>query len=372
MTDDKRARARSRPIREGRTGRARRAWPQRLPYVEALWAESFQRLCEFREAHGHCDVPSKYSQNPALACWVVDQRVYYHRGTLDLQRERKLTQLGFDWDPRETRWQAWLKELRAFRDTYGHAAVPLLWPENPELATWVQRQRTLYMNGSLLEHRQEALDAIGFSWEPRDEFWEELFERLHGFRRVHGHCDVPHLWDQDRQLGIWVAQQRRQRRAGTLDPGRKQKLDALGFVWELRDPGDRVGWDAMFERLQRFRRAHRHSRVPGDYTEDPALGRWVRTQRARKAKGKLEATRRRKLDTLGFDWDAREALWNEMYTRLEQYRQVQGHTRVPQGYAPDPALGNWVATQRKRLRSRALAPAQRARLERLGFEERLR
>jgi hypothetical protein len=369
MTDPTGARGRGRSTRATVKQRVPRKQKQRLSYVEALWAESFQRLREFKEAHGHCNVPAKYSKNPALADWVIDQRVYYHRGTLDLQRERKLTRIGFDWDPRETRWQIWLKKLRAFRDAHGHSVVPLRWPESPELATWVQRQRMQYHRGSLLAHRRQALEAIGFSWGPLDEFWEELFERLHAFKKLHRHCDVPHLWEEDRQLGVWVAQQRRQGRAGTLDPERKERLSALGFVWKLRDAGDRVGWDAMFERLRNFRKARGNLRVPADCAEDPALGRWVTTQRRLKATGTLDAVRKGKLEALRFEWDAWAALWDEMYARLERYQRTHGNSRVPQGYGADPALGNWVATQRRQLRAGKLSTVQRKKLKRLGFEE---
>ena len=141
-------------MRAEHAGSGRRPRRVRLSYREALWAESFQRLVEFKAEHGHCDVPARYAKSRSLARWVVDQRVYYHRGTLDLQRERRLTRLGLDWDPRETRWQAWLEELRAFRREHGHVAVPQGTGDCPELAAWVVRQRQLYGAGSLLEHRQ--------------------------------------------------------------------------------------------------------------------------------------------------------------------------------------------------------------------------
>ena len=52
---------------------------------------------------------------------------------------------------------------------------------------------------------QEALDAA----------WEEKLVRLEAYKAVHGDCNVPLRWADDKQLGKWVVHQR----------GRKRKLD---------------------------------------------------------------------------------------------------------------------------------------------------
>mmetsp|Transcript_11113 Transcript_11113/g.31982 ORF Transcript_11113/g.31982 Transcript_11113/m.31982 type:complete len:101 (-) Transcript_11113:1592-1894(-) len=74
---------------------------------EAAWHEKFQELYFFRQQFKHCNVPSKYAQNPSLAVWVKCQRRQYKlfkqgaKSNISPERIQKLTQLGFVWLPRE-------------------------------------------------------------------------------------------------------------------------------------------------------------------------------------------------------------------------------------------------------------------------------
>ena len=33
--------------------------------------------------------------------------------------------------------------------------------------------------------------------------------------------------------------------------------------------------------------------------------------------------------------------WNESFAKLEQFKEENGHVKVPKGYKNDPHLGNW-------------------------------
>jgi Helicase associated domain len=41
---------------------------------DATWLARFQELMDFREQHGHCNVPTKWPENQSLARWVTFQR----------------------------------------------------------------------------------------------------------------------------------------------------------------------------------------------------------------------------------------------------------------------------------------------------------
>ena len=60
-----------------------------------------------------------------------------------------------------------------------------------------------------------------------------MFQELKEFKEEHGHCNVPskHLGG----LGKWVDTQRRGGEEGSqrLDAGLIQKLEELGFRWEM-------------------------------------------------------------------------------------------------------------------------------------------
>jgi hypothetical protein len=73
-------------------------------------------------------------------------------------------------------------------------------------------------------------------------------------------------------------------------------------------------------------------------------------------KNELPERRLRILNSIDFDWDPRQfertpdsdAKWNERFHELKQFKEVHGHTMVPQGSGE---LGRWVKMQREQKKS---------------------
>jgi hypothetical protein len=77
----------------------------------AGWEEKWEELRDFKETHGHCNVPKTFRPNQRLAVWVKSQRrqfkVFWQEGkttTANITKERieKLLHLGFDFNPRQS------------------------------------------------------------------------------------------------------------------------------------------------------------------------------------------------------------------------------------------------------------------------------
>ena len=122
-------------------------------------------------------------------------------------------------------------------------------------------------------------------------------------------------------------------------------------------------WDDSFQRLVEYKNEHGDCRVPQSYAKDPALGRWVRTQRQRR--NSLSKDKESKLNSIGFSWDTHQARWHDSFQRLVKYKNEHGDCRVPQSYAEDPALGDWVSNQRQRRNS--LSKDKLSKLNSIGF-----
>ena len=97
----------------------------------------------------------------------------------------------------------------------------------------------------------------------------------------------------------------------------------------------------MFGRLLLFRDTNEHCRVPITY-KDKKFAKWVRTQRAFATRGILSTVRKQRLDAIGFEWDPREAVWEEGFRYLTIYREREGHCRVPLEHMEMAFLGQWV------------------------------
>ena len=115
-----------------------------------------------------------------------------------------------------------------------------------KLAIWVATQRS--NKNSMRIDRRQRLDEIGFIWDLRESVWEENFAALMTFKMREGNCLVPqdHI-EKGTKLGQWVSLQRSKRR--TMLAERRQRLDAIGFVWNTLDSG----WEEGFAALAKFK-----------------------------------------------------------------------------------------------------------------------
>ncbi|MBL8829670.1 MAG: Helicase associated domain protein, partial [Planctomycetaceae bacterium] len=81
--------------------------------VTDSWPDMLGQLAAFKKQFGHCRVPQRWPVNRRLADWVSNQRSLRTRGRISPDRERALADLGFDWDPTTTKWEAMFLELKA-------------------------------------------------------------------------------------------------------------------------------------------------------------------------------------------------------------------------------------------------------------------
>jgi superfamily II DNA or RNA helicase len=196
--------------------------------------------------------------------------------------------------------------------------------------------------------------------------WEFWFGLLEQFVERDGHARVPqpHTVDGYR-LGAWVGEQRANYTEGTLKADRQRRLEDLpGWTWD----GQADKWEQGFRRLLDYLDRHGNARVPQSCTVDGyRLGSWCQLQRSNYAEGILEADRERRLrDLLGWTWDPRTDDWEDGFSRLLDYIDCHGNSRVPQSFTVDGfRLGQWVGVQRTRRDKGSLDTHRQQRLQEL-------
>ncbi|MEO5362760.1 MAG: Helicase associated domain protein [Magnetococcus sp. DMHC-8] len=327
---------------------------------QARWEEQFATFLQFKQSHGHGLVPEIWPDNPSLAFWAKEQRKERARGKLSVERQVLLDELGFCWDLEAAYWEEQWAALRRFQAEQGHCLVPSGWPVDPLLADWVVKQRRDWRAGRLAAERMTRLDELGFVWDPEEQAWQDQWTALVAFHGVHGHC---HVGDDQPQLAEWVRQQRRAGWQQTLSGERRARLDTLAFVWDAQE----AEWDAMVVALRRFRAERSHCIIPTQFPDNPALARWVGAVRRARAAGSLPADKVQQLDGLGFVWDAKAILWEEMFAALAEFRRQYGNCLVPESYPDNNQLAWWVVAQRKAYKTGQLEPERVERLNALGF-----
>jgi hypothetical protein len=134
--------------------------------------------------------------------------------------------------------------------------------------------------------RKARLDALGFTWNTKEEQWTEMYERLKEQVREHGHTRVP----QNSALGKWVVRQRQAKANGHLSQDSIARLDEIGFSWQPQVSK----WDQQLKRLSDLKQAGE----PWNPPLDPKLAKWLKHQRHYLKVGKLSRSRAERLQAV--------------------------------------------------------------------------
>ena len=264
-------------------------------------------------------------------------------------------------DTRLESWEIRFQELVAYKQDHGDCLVPQKW-KNKQLGSWVCNQRTQKNKGKLDAEKIKRLDELGFVWDALEQIWENRLQELVSYKKEYGDCLVPQDW-QNQKLANWVMVTRRIRKIDKLDAEKIKRLDELGFVWEP----DQQFWESQFQELVSYKKEHGDCLVPDRWRENKRLAAWVNSQRTQKNKGELDAEKIKKLDELGFVWNALEQLWEDRFQELVSYKKEHGDCLVPQSWKENKPLGSWVKTQRKFRKKDKLDAEKIKRLDELGF-----
>jgi hypothetical protein len=173
-------------------------------------------------------------------------------------------------DDGSSEWNQMFFELMLYRTKHGDISVNEDDDEHESLHNWILQQRTEYgrygnkVEGCILtEDRIKVLESVAFLFNTRtDKFWRSQFENLKQYKEKHGHLLVPKNCE-FQGLGRWVVTQRTQYGLMTkegnksqLTPYRKQLLDEIGFVWQVRN---RPGWQLRYDELVEYHSSHGHT-----------------------------------------------------------------------------------------------------------------
>jgi hypothetical protein len=348
------------------------------------WHVSFNRLKEYMDAHnGSWDIGTHDKENSKLRVWIADQQQEYrklaegHDSTMNQEKIQRLQSIGFTFS--FVKWQNRLSQLQAYKQEHGDFFVP---NDHPVLGKWfvlLKRHckdfsKTGTPTREMNAERMEQLKAIGFdpcqrsrrNVKPQEEEnadWEANFEKLREYKEANGDCAVSRTAE---TIGLfnWVVAQRngykrlQQGKSSKLTAGHLMRLNDLGFVF-LPKGGSYRTWNDRVEELRQFMAQHGHLNIT---TTHPELGEFVSRQRndyRRRLDGLQSPMTDEKyqiLAELGFNFDGGQRKdksksnpvksWEERFQDLLDFKQVFGHTVVPQHSTHTPGLGAWVKQQR--------------------------
>ena len=222
------------------------------------WEEQFKQLAAFHSTYGHCSPHEKYGEEWAsLKVWVYTQRRLEAAGELEDGRRRRLGGLGFVWRSTDERWESKYKELKSYKERFGHCTITTatlisIMNNNSsddsndnngveaadryrKLGYWVSDQRGLWREGKLSRDREGKLIDLGLEMDPSFKRWQrklqqtvEMKERGKGFNG---------------KQQVWLGKQMSLLKEGRTDDKRVQVLEKvqallLYLEWD-RERGER-------------------------------------------------------------------------------------------------------------------------------------
>ena len=260
--------------------------------VTKKWLHDYRQVLAFMKTNdGRLPMPTtEYRLNN----WLHGQKNYLKkhdtpRSEVWSWKLRKMKDIGFRIEKTESKrnedWEDRFASLVAYKEEYGSCKVKQ--SIDKSLYSWHYNQGKTW--NRLTSERQRMLQGIGFSAgmfvderassAPTDnqsqktdnspslsleQRWNNKFNELKMFKRMHGHCLVP---ASNRGLGCWVVTQRAAHRRKNLPKDRCAQLEALNFVWKVNGNKRRV-LEKQLEDCGAFRNAHAATTAPAkDITE---------------------------------------------------------------------------------------------------------
>ena len=362
----------------------------------AKWQSNLEQARQFRQKHGHCNIPQSYVvDGVGLNGWLGSQRHAYRKycegkpsaGITQERIDQLKEALGEDWHLLKKQWHQNFELLKQYKQTNGHCNVPREYViDGVELGIWLSKQKYQYQTKSntgkltkKLQERRGQLEAVGVEWAGANQTnlngksWLSKLELLRQYREQNGHCQVPELYVIDGvKLGSWLQWQRREYKKhseGTPSSMTAERIDALNAVgadWVSNNRTGKTGgeakWQSKLELVRQFRQQHGHARVPIKYEIDGVrLGFWLNFQKFQYKKhmqGKPSQLTQERIDGLEAVgcWDivdtkkrsGEEEKWQSKVELLRQYKQANGHCRVPVKYETIDGvkLGQWLQSQK--------------------------
>ena len=213
---------------------------------QRIFDQNYEQVLDFAEKHGHVKLPRTDPETRRLSVWLRGQK---KRKCISSEEREKLDRLRvYGYMENRTRamreqeaWNRTFEKLQQYKVIHGHLVMPR---KETQLYGWVGHQRKLEKQGRLLPERKERLLAIGFHFlnmrynkkkrftDDQERKWDEMYVKLCGYKEIHGHCNVVYNNEEEKSLADWVGTQRDVFSRGWMDDNRKERLDALNFLWE--------------------------------------------------------------------------------------------------------------------------------------------
>ena len=237
---------------------------------DEVWNQMYMLAELYFKEYGNLEIPYKFKtlngtdedeNGYNLGVWLVRQRQRHKISKLSKEREKLLEKIGMRFETRDNNevWTRMYKLTETYFKKYGNLEIKqnfktlneIDYDENGyNLGQWQSCQRQMYKKSKLSKERKDLLEKIGMRFETRDndEVWNQMYMLAELYFKEYGNLEISKKFktlngtDEDENgynLGIWLVNQRQMYKKGKLSPERKELLDQIGMIWEIRKRKDK-------------------------------------------------------------------------------------------------------------------------------------
>ena len=152
------------------------------------WEEMFGRLVAYKQQHGDCLVPQRYSDKQLAILGWRSTHGQKQRQTRP-RTQPAARRIGICLGPIRSIVGRNVWQVGRLQAGTRRCLVPINYSDK-QLAHWVNNQRRSRKEQTRIR-TNPATRRAGFIWDPIDEYWEEKFNGLVAYTRQHGDCLVP-------------------------------------------------------------------------------------------------------------------------------------------------------------------------------------
>lgn len=206
--------------------------------VDRIWENGFIEAKNYSEEYGNLSVPKKYKSNTdfPLGIWIQRQRSLYKNKRISDDRIKRLTEVGMNWNP--DNWESRFDLVKQYYEEHGNINISQneviqgVW-----LGKWIISQKKAMEEGKLTNEQIEMLKTLPMEEVGRkDNRWWSMYEEAKKYYLKFGHLNVPmdYITSSGKKLSDWIIRQRRNYKLGKMPLEHKEKLDDIGFVWDIK------------------------------------------------------------------------------------------------------------------------------------------
>lgn len=208
--------------------------------VDRVWENGFMEAKNYSEEYGNLSVPKNYRSNTdfPLGIWIQRQRSLYKNNKISEDRIKRLTDVGMNWN--SDNWEARFNLVKQYYEEHGNINISQkeviqgVW-----LGKWIVSQKKAMEEGKLTHEQIEMLKTLPMEEVGRkDNRWWSMYEEAKKYYLKFGHLNIPmdYLTSNGKKLSDWIIRQRRNYKLGKMSSEHKEKLDEIGFIWDLSNP----------------------------------------------------------------------------------------------------------------------------------------